>query len=521
MSEACFTAADILLPAAGVPLDPWACIAVDQFTSQPEYWQRAEHLADGKPSTLHIVLPEAYLGTPQEAERLESIRRTMEEYRKSVLTQKVHGYVYVERTQMDGTVRQGLVGAVDLDAYDYAKGSKPAIRPSESTVVERIPPRLKVRRGATLETPHVMMLADDPGCTLVEPIGAHKSELKKVYEGELMQGGGHIAGWAVEDPAMLAQIDAALAALGDIEVNGKTNTLNSVFGPDPLNLLGVVVLTSLGTWGLPQMVHKFYAIKSENDIKKGAVISTVFALIVAGGSYLLGGFDRLFCTLSADGSDKTVISTLSNGKPDFDAMIPSLLHTALPDILIGLVVVLVLSASMSTLSSLVLTSSSTLTIDLIKPNMKKCSDKKEMLIMRVLIAVFLVISVLLAFNKNASISTLMSYSWGALAGAFLGPFMYGLFSKKVTKPAVWCSFILGIGLTLVHMFLFGFGWNPELSKAAASLPLNLASPINAGAIAMLLSLIVVPLVSACTKVKDTDHVENVFTCYAPAAEKKD
>ena len=108
MSEACFTAADILLPAAGVPLDPWACIAVDQFTSQPEYWQRAEHLADGKPSTLHIVLPEAYLGTPQEAERLESIRRTMEEYRKSVLTRKVHGYVYVERTQMDGRALSAL-----------------------------------------------------------------------------------------------------------------------------------------------------------------------------------------------------------------------------------------------------------------------------------------------------------------------------------------------------------------------------------------------------------------------------
>ena len=218
MSEACFTAADILLPAAGVPLDPWACIAVDQFTSQPEYWQRAEHLADGKPSTLHIVLPEAYLGTPQEAERLESIRRTMEEYRKSVLTRKVHGYVYVERTQMDGTVRQGLVGAVDLDAYDYAKGSKPAIRPSESTVVERIPPRLKVRRGATLETPHVMMLADDPDCTLIEPIGAKKDALRKVYEGELMLGGGHIAGWAVEDPALLAQIDTALQGLGRQEV---------------------------------------------------------------------------------------------------------------------------------------------------------------------------------------------------------------------------------------------------------------------------------------------------------------
>ena len=215
MSEACFTAADILLPAAGVPLDPWACIAVDQFTSQPEYWQRAEHLADGKPSTLHIVLPEAYLGTPQEAERLESIRRTMEEYRKSVLTRKVHGYVYVERTQMDGTVRQGLVGAVDLDAYDYAKGSKPAIRPSESTVVERIPPRLKVRRGATLETPHVMMLADDADCTLIEPIGLMKNQLPPLYDGELMLGGGHLRGWAVEDPALIAGIDAALAALAD------------------------------------------------------------------------------------------------------------------------------------------------------------------------------------------------------------------------------------------------------------------------------------------------------------------
>ena len=220
MSEACFTAADILLPAAGIPLDPWACIAVDQFTSQPEYWQRAEHLADGKPSTLHIVLPEAYLGTPQEAERLESIRRTMEEYRKSVLTRKVHGYVYVERTQMDGTVRQGLVGAVDLDAYDYAKGSKPAIRPSESTVVERIPPRLKVRRGATLETPHVMMLADDADCTLIEPIGLIKNQLPPLYDGELMLGGGHLRGWAVEDPALIAGIDAALAALEMMDFEG-------------------------------------------------------------------------------------------------------------------------------------------------------------------------------------------------------------------------------------------------------------------------------------------------------------
>ena len=305
----------------------------------------------------------------------------------------------------------------------------------------------------------------------------------------------------------------ALAELGKIEVNGKTNTLNSIFGPDPLNLFGVVILTSLGTWGLPQMVHKFYAIKSEKEIGKGAVISTFFALIVAGGSYLLGGFDRLFCTLDGSDSGKAAIATLSNGKPEYDAMIPATLQAALPDLLIGLVVVLVLSASMSTLSSLVLTSSSTLTIDLIRPKMKKTSEKKEVVIMRVLIAVFLLISVFIAFHKNASISTLMSYSWGALAGAFLGPFMYGLFSKKVTKAAVGTSFVPGIGLTLLHMFLFGFGWFPELTKAAASLPLNMASPINAGAICMILSLIIVPLVSAFTKVKDTAYVDQVFECY--------
>lgn len=215
MALPCFVAADILLPAAGTPLDPWACIAVDQFTSQPEYWQRAEALAQGKPSTLHIVLPEAYLGTPQEADRLESIRHTMENYRAEVLTRQVHGYVYVERTQMDGSIRQGLVGAVDLEAYDYAPGIKPAIRPSESTVVERIPPRLKVRRGALLETPHVMMLADDSSKTLIEPIGLQKEKLPLLYDGELMLGGGHLRGWAVEDPVYIAQIDAALAALAD------------------------------------------------------------------------------------------------------------------------------------------------------------------------------------------------------------------------------------------------------------------------------------------------------------------
>ena len=213
----CFVPADILLPGAATPLDPWACIAVDQFTSQPEYWQKAEELAKGNPSTLHIVLPEAYLGTPQEESRLAAIRAAMQDYRDNLLTRCVHGYVYVERTQMDGTIRQGLVGAVDLEQYSFKKGSKPAIRPSESTVVARIPPRLKIRRGAQLETPHVMMLADDEACTLIEPIAAHKAELPLLYDGALMLNGGHIAGWAVEDPALLAQIDSALNALGSQE----------------------------------------------------------------------------------------------------------------------------------------------------------------------------------------------------------------------------------------------------------------------------------------------------------------
>ncbi len=308
----------------------------------------------------------------------------------------------------------------------------------------------------------------------------------------------------------------AVKKLGEIEVNGVNGGFNKLFGPDPINLMGVVILTSLGTWGLPQMIGKFYAIKEDGSkkiIRSGTVISTVFALVVAGGSYLLGGFDRLFCTADPSDTSKTFIQTLSNGKLEFDAMIPAMLNSALPDILIALVVVLVFSASMSTLSSLVLTSSSTLTIDFIKPKMKKINDKKEVIIMRALIAVFLIISVIIAFNKNASISTLMSYSWGALAGSFLGPFLFGLFSKKTTKASVWVSFVTGVGLTMAHMVLFGLGLFPELTKSAASLPLNLASPINAGAISMILSIIIVPVVSMFTAKPEKEYVEEVFECY--------
>ena len=309
---------------------------------------------------------------------------------------------------------------------------------------------------------------------------------------------------------------AALDGLGQISDKGvPQGTLNTLFGPDPVNLFGVIILTSLGTWGLPQMVQKFYAIKDNKAITRGTIISTLFAVVVAGGSYLMGGFGRLYGAATqelADATGRALIPTGSNGKLAFDQIVPDMLQAALPELLVGVVVVLVLSASMSTLSSLVLTSSSTLTIDLIKPFSKKeITDKKQVLIMRVLIAVFLLVSVIIALNPNAYITTLMSISWGALAGAFLAPFMYGLFSKKITNAAVWASFITGVGITVIHMFIFSLGFFPQATAAAASLKLNMASPINAGAIAMIVGLIIVPLVSAFTKVKDPQRAEEIVS----------
>ena len=267
---------------------------------------------------------------------------------------------------------------------------------------------------------------------------------------------------------------------------GQKGAFTSFFGPDLPNLLGVVVLTSLGTWGLPQMVHKFYAIKDEKSIKSGTIISTLFAIVVAGGCYFLGGFGRLFDTPEIHNADGSVI---------YDAIVPSMLST-LPDILVGIVIVLVLSASMSTLSSLVMTSSSTLTLDLIKENIiKNMSEKKQLLCMRIMLAFFIVISVVIALDPPTFIAQLMGISWGALAGAFLAPFMYGLYWKGVTKASVWASFAVGVGITVANMF-FKF----------------IASPINAGAIAMVAGLVVVPVVSLITPKMDKKKVEECFTC---------
>ena len=295
---------------------------------------------------------------------------------------------------------------------------------------------------------------------------------------------------------MLVGIVAVIAAvLGDnggfmqamttlSQVDGGTGfqgVFTSMFGPDPANLLGVVILTSLGTWGLPQMVQKFYAIKDGPAIKQGAIVSTIFALIVSGGCYFLGGFGRLY----AD-----TIEYQANGTPVYDSIIPSMLST-LPDVLIGIVIVLVLSASMSTLAGLVINSSSTLTLDLLKGNIVKNMDEKRQVgWMRAFIVVFIVVSAALAlFQYHSSvawIAQMMGISWGALAGSFLGPFVWGLYSGKISKAAVWASFIVGVGLTTGNMIAGFFGCA------------LIASPINCGAIAMVASLIIVPLVSLVT-----------------------
>lgn len=290
----------------------------------------------------------------------------------------------------------------------------------------------------------------------------------------------------------MAALDG-LARVSDPEVSATPGAFNSFFGPDPLNLLGVVILTSLGTWGLPQMVQKFYAIRSEKSIDTGTVVSTVFAIIVAGGCYFLGGFGRLF-------SDR--IDIAADG---YDSIIPTML-SGLPDILIGIVVILVLSASMSTLSSLVLTSSSTITLDLLRDNLaKKMDEKKQVLVMRILIVFFIAISVVIALVQYRSsvtfIAQLMGISWGAMAGAFLAPFLYGLYWKKTTSAGCWCSFIFSVAFMLVDMF------------AKPVLPSILQSPINAGAFCMLAGLVIVPAVSAFTKKPDQKLVDGAFASY--------
>lgn len=305
-------------------------------------------------------------------------------------------------------------------------------------------------------------------------------------------------------------LNAAVDALG-IKAGPQ---YTSIFGANPLFLFFVVMLTSLGTWGLPQMIGKFYSIKDEGAIKKGTIISTVFAVIVAGGCYFLGGFGRLY-------EEKMISSGYLNketGALLFDKVIPTMLSDLSPFI-VSLVVVLVLAASMSTLSSLVLTSSSTLTLDVIKPALNKkgeISEKKSVFIMRVFIVFFVAVSAIIAILKDSIwsdsvfIAQMMGVSWGALAGAFLAPFLYGLYWKKTTRAAVLASFIFGTGLEIIQLII-SVGWISV--KGIPVISFIFTNSLYSGVFAMLGGLILVPIISLFTKKTLPNNVEEKFSCY--------
>lgn len=254
-------------------------------------------------------------------------------------------------------------------------------------------------------------------------------------------------------------------------------------GKNWFDLLSLVVLTSLGTWGLPQMIHKFYTVKEGRSIKEAAVISTLFAMLIGGGAYFIGAFGRLF---------------LNNQVPaeGFDAIMPLMLNSALPTVMMGILLVLILSASMSTLSSVVMTSSSSLTIDLIKghfaPNM---SDRDTVGLMRILCVVFVALSFAIAAFKPKEIITLMSFSWGTVAGTFIGPYVWGLYSKKVTRLGAWSGMLLGFLTSIIPAIVSGF--NAKYAPAF-------------GMFAMIVSLVITPLVSIYTPKYSSEFVKGIF-----------
>lgn len=221
---------DVLLPRQGVDLQKWAVIAVDQFTSQPEYWQQVEETVGDAPSTYHLILPEGKLGTPEEPAIVEKAQAKMKEYLAQGLLESREGMVYVERT-VDGKTRRGLIMALDLENYDYHKGSSTLIRATEGTILERIPPRMRIRRGAQLELPHILVLIDDPDHTVVEVAQKNLSSLEPLYDFELMAGSGHLRGFLVKNLGLEEQIIKGLEKLADPEQFRQKYGLNSDASP--------------------------------------------------------------------------------------------------------------------------------------------------------------------------------------------------------------------------------------------------------------------------------------------------
>jgi len=302
----------------------------------------------------------------------------------------------------------------------------------------------------------------------------------------------------VSDNGGLMNSLAKLAAIEEVNAYGTPapGVLTSFFGPDPVSILAIVILTAFGTWGLPQMVTKFYAIKSTKDIPISATVSSILALVLAGGCYFHGSFGRLY---------GDVIERNASGAVIYDSIVPKMLER-LPDSFIGLVVLLVLAASISTLSALVMISSSTLTLDFIKGHVvKNMDEKKQLLTIRILLVGFIIASTIIAIVQYKQgimfIAQFIGISWGVMAGSFLAPFLYSLFWKRVTKYAVGCCFIFSTTIMLLNIF------------SRSSFPEILQSPINTGAFAVLSGLVIVPVVSLITKAPDKAQVDNCFSCF--------
>ena len=220
-----FKAADILLP-KDTDMEKWAVVACDQYTSEPQYWEKTDSIVGGAPSALRLTLPEVYLEDSDVEKRIEDIHKTMDEYvGNGVFKEYKNALIYIERTQNDGKVRAGIVGAIDLEMYDYRKGSKSQVRATEATVIERIPPRIRIRSGAPIELPHIMILIDDDMKTVVEPLEAKKGSMEKLYDTPLMQKGGSVKGWLLGEEDKNAVL-SALDKLADIDAFNKKYGMN-------------------------------------------------------------------------------------------------------------------------------------------------------------------------------------------------------------------------------------------------------------------------------------------------------
>jgi len=207
-------APDILLPAPEIDLGRWAVVACDQFTSEPEYWDKVRQIVGSCPSTYNLVLPEVFLGTPEETRRINTTQQAMRDYLSRGILQNHPGMIYTERT-FNNRTRRGVVLALDLEAYDFKGGSQTLIRATEGTILERLPPRIRIRQGADIEVPHILVLIDDPDQMVIEPLAAIKDHLPELYNVDLMLGSGHLQGYSLADPGVEQAVVKALAALAD------------------------------------------------------------------------------------------------------------------------------------------------------------------------------------------------------------------------------------------------------------------------------------------------------------------